>query len=871
MSEARQPLGVGKAQAGEEAGLKPLLGISMGSAQAGEDVDVMVVGSMGFTPEEEDDRWQHIANIFMLHARQHGSWPKAAEAEGARVSFSAGQIFYRDKEVEEVRLAIVIHEVVDRNGEVTLQGENGETFTAQASLSRSQVWETDPPPMLVKNGPNDFALHPQDEGRTHFSAIADHLVTDYEQPDKTTLGVWAVWDLEANSPAEPQPESSPPPEHKPLLPVAVGTALVDFHAAELLGNLHHLRLPRRWRTIRRWDDLVKERVEALLEEYGEEAFRRGDGRDALLRRVLRRRGGSEEIALTRGEEQRLKISRGLDVSGYRRVDPKFGREYLVRLVKVGNGYLEVGLSWWGEAGPLVDEWRKALEREAGRAKEEARQGVLFEDMGLGQQRELDAMLTQIRCFDYGRTILQVALGQLRKQARNPIELPALALRSLLDLGGDGGWKAKVEGSLEGLRQLNYSLRSFDLGHEVYGYGSALASWTYVARGAGKHAEGFYYLELGAQFVGCLRAFEGDRVMLRGGLPALTFDWSKKPPEQTGSQARKSRVQLLDAGAPFYDAAEGLTPEQSNLTNFLYGQLTLRKSAVAKGPDGRPWCERSKANDPGAEEPRIYTSAFCPLLPEGRQYHGALGRFARNPEAGRTLGGTRRKATATGGAHSAGLLVEMGYLLETGGATEARKKTVEAALADIRAVVVENLGGVIAACGPNGAWLTDAEAEAQGLEDLLRKTRWFLFVPEDWREARRARYEEQTGLRTTESEQEASAERERLWAGEPSGSSPVGATVGPESLLLHQRLHIAMRQRGLSQTELAGIFGVSRPAVSKWLKGVAPDPDTGKVTGAAIPRALQPWVDRWIATGEDPDLEQVKARRGRRSGRAKDAP
>lgn len=667
-----------------------------------------------------------------------------------------------------------------------------------------------------------------------------------------------------------------PAERRPAFSLSFGITRADARAMDFVDHVQRLHLPKRWSSIPRWEDLAAQEIRRLREEYGEDAFRRSGGRDAqLVRRTDR--DGREVVRLATEAERTLKIAAGLR-TGFLRVDERDSVEYLVRLVQAGTGYLEVGLSWFGFAGPLVDDWRAGLRKDADRAVLEAQQGVLFENLAEDRQRRLDTLLTRVRILDHGRRAMEMILGQLGRQAQNPVVVPAEAFRVLLGLQEDDDWKSKVDGCLLGLQHLRSALRSFDLDRDLYGYGTFLAGYTHVGRGRGAHGDGDYYLEVGQQFVGCLQVFERGRRKLRGKVEAVTFDWSREIPSAeraTLGWTRKSRAEgveadrfhVFDSGRVFYNAAEGLTPEQEQLVAFLEAQLTRRRDTAAKDPTtGRPWCRKARPDADDAHEPRTYTRTFCPLLPEDQCFHGALSHFAKNAEAGRTLGGAARREGRTGGAHTAGLLHEMGYLLEPGGATEARRRTVEKALEDLRAVVVDYLGGIVAARGPDGSWLTAAEAQAFPWDALVYRTRWFLFMPEDWREARRRRWEERTGYRATEDEAAARRVRESRWSGEDALPSPVGGRVGLEGSPLRLRLHVAMKERGLSQGAVAQLFGVSQPVVSLWFKGTEPDPDTGEVKGKPIPAELVPLVERWVSTGEPPTEEELEARRTRRKGR-----
>lgn len=662
---------------------------------------------------------------------------------------------------------------------------------------------------------------------------------------------------------------APPPERKPF-PISFGPSRADHRALEFVSQLHQLRLPKRWSTIPRWEQLAEQEVSRLIDEYGEEAFERtGEHNAQLIRRT--NRDGTETIRLSTEAERTLKISTGLR-TGYLQVDERDRTEYLVRLVQSGQGYLEVGLSWYGAAGPLVDEWRDTLRRHVDEAIADASQGLLFDSLSRERQARIDTLLTKARITEHGRKAIEMILGQLGRQAQNPVVVPAEAFRVLLRLQEDNDWKSKVEGCLMGLQHLRSSLRSFDLERSLYGYGTFLASWTYVGRGPGGHGDGDYYLEISPQFVGCLRVFEQGHRKLRGRLTATTFNWSQDLEGLTRSElgwtqrsrdagAVAERFHAFDSGRVFYNAAEGFTATQERLSAFLEEQLTLNRDAAAKDPaTGRPWCKKLRGDSRLANEPRTYDANFCLLLPPNQSFHGALGHFTRAPENGRTLGGTPRRHNLTTTPRHSGLLLEMGYRMPPGATATRLYPLVAQALQDIQAVVVECYGGFAAVRGPDSNWMTAPKAQALPLDDLLYHCRWFLFLPDTWREDRRRRWETQTGYQATEDETQAQAIRDRRWAGDEESSGDDAGNA------LRLRLHAAMKERGLSQIKLARLFGVSQPAVSQWFRGTRPDPETGEVKGKPIPATLRPMIETWLTTGKAPTTEELANRQRRRTDR-----
>ncbi len=178
---------------------------------------------------------------------------------------------------------------------------------------------------------------------------------------------------------------------------------------------------------------------------------------------------------------------------------------------------------------------------------------------------------------------------------------------------------------------------------------------------------------------------------------------------------------------------------------------------------------------------------------------------------------------------------------------------------MKAVVVDYLGGVIAGRGADGQWLTLEGAADLPEQDLGRLTRWLLFLPETWREDRKRRWETLTGWRVTEDPDEAERAHE-------SGRGVSGSTwgPGPDDTPLHDRLRAARLKRGLSQTEVGGIFGVSQRSVSHWEARLEPQGDE-RSRGKPIPRDLAPLILLWIESGVAPTDQELAARKTSRPG------
>lgn len=682
----------------------------------------------------------------------------------------------------------------------------------------------------------------------------------------------------------------PDPVRSCTFPVPLERTIADTNALEFVNTLHKVRLPaRRWSSLKSWEDLKREEVSRIFEEEGEAALEDlrtktvdPNARGPLLKDRWRNGGKTRVLELTAEAERLLKVRNGLG-KGYRYVDPLTGHEYLTRLFQVGRGYVEVGLSWYGRAGPWVADWRLRRRDEAQAARRREHQPFLFEELDEEERAGVERLLRRVQLLDDGQKIMEMVLGQVGLRRQNPIHVPAVALKVLLELETDPDWKARVEGGLNALRACEFRLKSFGM-EMIRGYGYFLGEWWYKGTGPGDHGDGDYYLHVLPGFLGCLSVFESGKTKLSSGREITHFDFGKKlskeekkslgwnqKGEKRSPEATFSR---FDAGRVFYNAAEKLSPARSNLVSFLETELTLNRDPVSKhfGDWKVRQAIRVKGDKPDANEPRLYGRDVCPLLPAGKLFHGALGHFKRNPETGRTLAGTPRRSTSTGGAHAAGLLHEMGHHLPPGGAFEERRNVTRQALEDIKAVVVDNLGGVVAVKVKGKAWWPIEEAATLPERELLERASFFFFLPETWREARKEKWEARQAERAARGEttyawkvpkttEEADRARAALASGIPETEPPAG---GLASAPLRYRFRAARLERSLSLAQAGALFGVSKKTVSLWETGPEPD-EEGKVRGDPIPRELIPFVERWVETRTPPTPEELAGRKTAKGG------
>jgi len=642
--------------------------------------------------------------------------------------------------------------------------------------------------------------------------------------------------------------TTPPPERRSL---AMGLSRVDRRSMELIGHLANLQgLPKKLSRVRKYDELVQEEVERLQEEHGEDAFKdlRVVLKDGNARgRLLERNHKTGQVTLTREAEAALLD--GLGTRWVRRFVEEGGvrREYLEGRKRAGTGTVTFGLSWHGSAYLLIEEGRKKLQEEL---PEEDGQGDLFEDK---RHEETERTRRLLRSIQDAHLVMEFVTNELGREGRNPVTIPAWMLRTLLRCEGDGreGYK-RAQDCLHALRELRCRMDSAGTGGPSFSYaGQFLSGFWELRRGPGEHTDGDFKLEVSESFVGCLAVFKAAPHRLKEAGLVHLLDWNKKLSKEEKAELKRGKgfVQGLNL-SPFWDAAKGFTPAQSGLRRFILGELTRKKDAASKRG------ERVRPDHPEAMTPRLYGRDFCPLLPEERLFCGALGHFQphQRPERGRTLIGTRREATKTGGAHVGGLLEAMGYSFPPGAARKKRGEVVRQALEDFQTVVVEAFGGVIAA-RLKTSWLTLEEATRLS-ETELRRVCWLFFVPQDF-ESRVA-----ADIEKDAAERHAQGEAPYLVTVDKTGD---GRDHGPERLPLHVRLRLARKERGLRQGDVGKLFGVSQRAVSQWEEGTDPDAETGKAPGKPIPGELAPLVTRWVETGEPPRPEELAARRTRRQG------
>ena len=371
--------------------------------------------------------------------------------------FSAGQLFWQDRKLVEVRLA----------GRVIQNPDVRE----ESVYWQEVLWASPTPPKLRPplNDGGRVELDPADVARTHLSAMVTYTAENGSTP------LLAVrWDLGVNSRIDATVSPAPPgflvcQGHRQARPVLVkgiaesrylldAPTRIDKVAARVVSFANEIKLPRRWSSIPRWEDLVRDEVERLQSEHGEAAFvdLRTTNKDPSARGPLLRRRygpGSTEPTVELSKEALEHLTEEVGYRGVRRVildKDKVQREYLVKRCRAGPGHIEVRLSWYNAAWPLVDEGRSKAREEIVACKR-SHEGLLFEHLTSEERDTLDRRQGWLDHIEDARAVMGHILRVFGRDGLNPVHIPAWELRSLLECEKARGGFERVQGCLRPAR------------------------------------------------------------------------------------------------------------------------------------------------------------------------------------------------------------------------------------------------------------------------------------------------------------------------------------------------------------------------------------------------------------------------------------
>jgi len=263
----------------------------------------------------------------------------------------------------------------------------------------------------------------------------------------------------------------------------------------------------------------------------------------------------------------------------------------------------------------------------------------------------------------------------------------------------------------------------------------------------------------------------------------------------------------DRAAEIYDRRDKLSSDQVSLREYVEQNLTTR---TAQHSPYLPKAERSNSHDK-----RIYTRTFCPLIPEGKEYLGALGSARNYAEIGRKVykPPTKPNPAKRSGGYEGGVFQVMGYHMSLANTTP----NIQTAMHNARAVVEDCLGGLMVfrrgLLGANKPpqWIPFDEGVTAG---DIRELYAYMFIPVDYSEHRRRRYEQATGHTLLEDH----AQRESLMSAQSTYLDAQGEPLIPykdSGYPVVVMLAAATKADPQGENGASEIIGVSKSSVSRW--------------------------------------------------------
>lgn len=752
-----------------------------------------------------------------------------------RFVFTAGQVFYKNKEIVEVRLG----------GYILASGQDEVDGTTKKYES---TWSTLIAPNLSADADGSISLATVDAGRTHISAAIVNTAND-------RLGISLLWDLRENAPEHINPR---PRTASGSIVLRDEPTRIDRTAAIFAHHIADLKLPRTAASVPSLKKLTEEEIDRLLKEEKDLAFKDTreesvNGRAALLQKSTISEDGKRKdvITLTPAGKDALIQRQGHQwFAESRKDDDGEVRNYVVRHLSglVRGSSFTASLSYYGETWPLIEGMREATtkqtEDELNTTHPQLTLPLNKEEEEKEKQRiaDLESLLQKCQSMKDGIQLMRVLMYEFGAARKNPITMSLFTLRHHLQCESTLDGPRRVNGALRALRELRFEIKASKMG-EFSGktVGSFVSEYRETRLGSGQHVDGEFTIFLAPSAIGGLRAFALPSAEVKDP-KALLLDWNKKLSVEDNKVIRAEPYSKgYSKLSPLYETHMEFSTIQKRLREWIEQEITFKKDCTSKGR--RALQVNEKAID--AYEPREYDCAFCPLLPPGRLFHAALGHFPKGAERGRRLVTklAPKKKLSPNVSNAGGLLEIMGYDLPKNSAK--RDKTVKSALEDIRSVVETHSDGVVVAHRNNKEWLSLKDAIDRLSTVEILGVSWFIFLDKDWLKLRHERYNALQDKRHANGEVDT-----------PVHIVGPDTPIQPSEIALQERLRKAMADRKLSMAKVGGIFGVSKVAVSKWLS-VGPG------------KNITPLVEKWILVGEAPtagDLAAIRKPGGGKGGR-----
>jgi hypothetical protein len=678
-------------------------------------------------------------------------------------------------------------------------------------------------------------------------------------------------------------------QEKPTLPARLildGTTRRDSLVQSQLSKMNKVKLPRRWESIPRWEDLVARRLDEIRANYGPEEAER------LKLLKIKRKGrkdgpGEESYELTKAESEKLRDSLDGKVFREERNDPGRGQSLaIVKRIQTGDGTLEVAFSWYGMDWKLVEGGRDKME-EAFVSVLKKDEDRLFPELTEPQRDRLRNQIEHIQFLRDSERLMGLLVDRFGQAASNVFSIPLWELKALFECEHDPHAMDRINGAFFCLTKLEFvqTFSSKTKQKGGTGYGPFLVFYQLPAG-----RDGDVIVEVSSWAIGALRIFEKGRKgypyvidekrledpHARPSGEIVEYDFSRKLERDKRKELskaledHKARITHKDTAVIPHlvnALARGDNRKKDRLTRLLEFMATELTRNRDPRRDKKP---PDKSLPP--KSPRLYDRFFCPLL-EGRRLAGALAHQKHNPESGRTLYGGSRQATSRSGGAPEGLLSVLNYEYSS---SKKALPCIRDALLLMLEVVEDTLDGLVALkSGEKWERARDVLKDESRLAAVARDYRVHLFFPENYTDRLHEIYNQyqEERARTQNLPYIPTITKDpalhRVNNQDRPGTLEVEARVSRAELLtpLHEKLQTARNARGLTQKQLGALFGVSDRTVKFW-ENFKRD-DLGEITkGRPIPKQIIPFLERWLKDGTPPTKEEMNSFISRRKGHRK---